>query len=129
MVELKINSHQPLTKELLTIEEEIPPKPDKFARHNFKRLYTFNYNRDSLFSIRKINITTPKIERTLSNKKNTTYITPVKPAKKRTDTNIYLNNYVNSYSKNKKNKLYHNMIPKLYNYENEDDDLIQITIL
>ena len=123
MVELEINSHQPLTKELLTIEEEIPSKPNKFSRHSFKRLYTFNYNRDSLFSIKKKNITTPKIERTLSNKKNTTFITPVKPSKKESETNLHLNNYLNSCTKNKKHKLYHNMIPKLYNYENEDDDL------
>ena len=124
MEEQKINSHKLLTKELLTIEEEIPLKPDNHQRHNFKRLYTFNnYNRNSLFSLKKTNTTTPKAERTTSNKKELAFISPQKPSKKKTDTNLYLNNYLNSSIKNKKRQLYHNMIPKLYNYENEDDDL------
>ena len=124
MEEQKLNIHPPLNKELLTIQE-IPIKTDKYKRHILKRLYTFNdFNRNTLISIKKININTPKIERTSSNKKTSMSISPKKIPKRKTESNLNLKCYLNDLDKNKKIELYNNMIPKMLTYDNEDEDLL-----
>ena len=123
MEEQKVNFHHPLSKELITIVEENAPKQNKNQRY-FKRLNTYNdFNRNSLFSIRKTNVTTPKIERTFSNKKENDFISPIKIEKKEKDSNFDLNNYLFTIEKNKKHKLYKNMIPNILTDENESEDL------
>ena len=107
--------HNNLSKELLTIEE-IPPKPDRNKRHNFKRLYTFNENRKSLYSIKKLNIS-PKMERLFTIKKDSLITSPNKNRRNKTSSNIELESYMTNYNKNKKK--YYNNSPAVSTTENE----------
>ena len=123
MEDQKLNIHQQLTQELITIEE-MPSKIYRNKFHNFKRLNTFNnFNRNSLFSIKKASsntnkITTPKLERSNSNRKESSFSkSPKRTNKRKTDTNIELNNYFNIYKSNKNNN-----IPTISGYENEDEE-------
>ena len=116
------NIHHPLKKELLTIKEN-PIEKKNFLRHTFKRLYTFtnSKNSNSLFSIKKVNKITPKLERTLTHKKENLSQTPHKAKKRKTDYNISLNNdlVINHFDRNKKIfQLKNNMCPTSPNNDN-----------
>ena len=114
MEEQNKNNHQPLTKELLTIEEN-PININKIQRNNVKRLYTFNFK-----NFTKITKTIPKLERIHNNKKEILSQTP----KRKTDSNLSLNNYLNlnNLEKNKKLQLHNNISPTLSS--NNENDLM-----
>ena len=114
MEEQNKNNHQPLTKELLTIEEN-PININKIQRNNVKRLYTFNFK-----NFTKITKTIPKLERIHNNKKEILSQTP----KRKTDSNLSLNNYLNlnNLEKNNKFQLHNNISPTLSS--NNENDLM-----
>ena len=114
MEEQNKNNHQPLNKELLTIEEN-PIDINKIQRNNVKRLYTFNFK-----NFTKITKTIPKLERIHNNKKEILSQTP----KRKTDSNLSLNNYLNlnNIEKNKKLQLHNNISPTLSS--NNENDLM-----
>lgn len=106
------NHRHPLSKELLTIDE-VPEK----SRHSLKRLYTFNEDRKSLYSIKKLNIAAPKIERLLTIKKDSLIKSPNKTRKKKEDSNTELESYMNNYYQNRKSTF--NNSPGVSTTENE----------
>jgi hypothetical protein len=114
MEEQNKNNHQSLNKELLTIEEN-PIDINKIQRNNVKRLYTFNFK-----NFTKITKTIPKLERIHNNKKEILSQTP----KRKTDSNLSLNNYLNlnNLEKNKKLQLHNNISPTLSS--NNENDLM-----
>ena len=114
MEEQNKNNHQSLNKELLTIEEN-PIDINKIQRNNVKRLYTFNFK-----NFTKITKTIPKLERIHNNKKEILSQTP----KRKTDSNLSLNNYLNlnNLEKNNKFQLHNNISPTLSS--NNENDLM-----
>ena len=114
MEEQNKNNHQSLNKELLTIEEN-PIDINKIQRNNVKRLYTFNFK-----NFTKITKTIPKLERIHNNKREILSQTP----KRKTDSNLSLNNYLNlnNLEKNNKFQLHNNISPTLSS--NNENDLM-----